>query len=78
MGFALGQEDRNRRLLTHVDDAGQFPFGGIEGEWRQLVPAVAGDRAAKTEVLGRRYFEFHWWHSSNLRLVRITFGQAES
>ena len=61
VGFAFDHEDRDGGLLTDVDNAGEFPFAGIEGEGGQLVPAVAGDSAAEAEVSGCRYFEFHWW-----------------
>ena len=58
--FPLGQENRDRRLLPYIDDAGELPFGGVECKRRQLIPPVTGDGATKAEVSGRCYFEFHW------------------
>jgi len=70
-------ENGDWRLCADIDDARQLPL--FEGEWRQLIPAVTGDRAAVIEGAGRWYFEFHFgWHSINLRLVWFTFGQAET
>jgi hypothetical protein len=80
MVFQAGHEHSDWRLCSEVDDSAQLPLFRVESEWRQLVPAVAGDGAAEAKVAWSGYLKFHLggWYSNNLWLVWFTFGQAET